>query len=89
MALASKHDVFIKLQPDLTSYEKLVSQAGNTFDKFYAAEQQRLNEESISQLNGVMGSLTADDVKDFAKEDLKDDQSHLQKSKELAAKLQG
>ena len=89
MALASKHDVLIKLQPDLTSYDKLVSQGGNTFDKFYAAEQQHLNEEAISQLNGVMGSFTADDVKDFAKEDLKDDQDHLKKSKELAAKLQG
>ena len=89
MAMASKHDLFIKLEPDPTSYDKLVSQSGNTFDKFYAAEQQRLNEEAISQLNGVMNSLTAADVKDFAKADLKDDQDHLQKSKELAARLKG
>lgn len=87
MALASKHNFFIKLQPNLSSYEKLVDQGGMAFDKFYAAEQQRLNEEAISQLNGTMNNLTAADVKDFAKDDLKDDQSHLQKSKDLAAKL--
>ena len=88
MALASKHDFFVKLQPDLSSYEKLVEQGGNTFDKFYAAEQQRLNEDAINQLNGVMSQLTSDDVKDFAKDDLKDDENHLKISKELAAKLQ-
>ena len=39
MALVSKHDFFVKLEPDLSSYHKLVDQSGNTFDKFYAAEQ--------------------------------------------------
>ena len=87
MALASKHDFFVKLEPDLSSYNKLVEQGGNTFDKFYAAEQQRLNEEAINKLNGLMGQLTSDDVKDFAKDDLKDDQDHLKNSKELASKL--
>ena len=89
MALASRHDAVISLEPDLTSYSKLVAQGGNTFDKFYAAEQQRLNEEAIAKLNGVMGQLTASDVKDFAKDDLKDDQNHLKISKELAGKLNG
>ena len=87
MALASKHDFFVKLQPNLTSYDKLVDQGGNTFDKFYAAEQQKLNQEALDQLNGMMGQITSDDVKDFAKDDMKDDQTHLKDSKELASKL--
>ena len=87
MALASKHDFFVKLQPNLSSYEKLVEQGGNTFDKFYAAEQQRLNQAALDQLNGMMSQLTSDDVKDFAKDDLKDDQNHLKNSQELASKL--
>lgn len=87
MALASKHDFFVKLEPDLSSYNKLVDQGGNNFDKFYAAEQQRLNEDAVNKLNGLMNQLTAEDVKTFAKDDLKDDQDHLKISKELASKL--
>ena len=34
-----------------------------------------------------MGQITASDVKDFAKDDLKDDQSHLKDAQDLAAKL--
>ena len=87
MLLAAKHDAFIKMQPNMTAYKKLIDEGGNTFDKFYAAEQQKINEDSINQLNSVMGQLTADDVKDFAKEDLSDDKSHLEKAKDLAGKL--
>ena len=87
MLLAAKHDAFIKLQPDMTAYKKLIDQGGNTFDKFYAAEQQKINEDAIGELNGTMDQFTADDVKDFAKEDLSDDKSHLEKAKELAGKL--
>ena len=87
MLLAAKHDAFIKLEPDMTAFKKLIDQGGNTFDKFYAAEQQKINEDAIGELNGIMDQLTADDVKDFAKDDLKDDENHLKISKELASKL--
>jgi predicted outer membrane protein len=88
MELAAKHDAFLKLQPDLSSYEKLTSVGGGEFDKLYTAEAQRLNQEAIDQLKPLMGQLTASDVKAFAEDDLKDDQKHLQSAQDLAAKLQ-
>lgn len=88
MELAAKHDAFLKLQPDLSSYEKLTSVGGGEFDKLYTAEAQRLNQEAIDQLKPLMGQLTASDVKAFAEDDLKDDQKHLKSAQDLAAKLQ-
>ena len=87
MELAAKHDVVLKLEPDLASFQKLQTLGGGEFDKAYAAEAQRLNQQATDQLNGLMGQLTASDVKDFAKDDLKDDQDHLKGAQELAAKL--
>ena len=87
MELAAKHDVVLKLEPDLSSFQKLQTLGGAEFDKAYAAEAQRLNQQAADQLNGLMGQITASDVKDFAKDDLKDDQGHLKDAQELAAKL--
>ena len=87
MELAARHDVVLKLEPDLTSFQKLQSLGGGEFDKAYTAEAQRLNQQATDQLNGLMGQITASDVKDFAKDDLKDDQSHLKDAQDLAAKL--
>ena len=87
MELAAKHGVVLKLEPDKTSFAKLESVGGGEFDKAYAAEAQRLNQQAADQLNGLMGQITASDVKDFAKDDLKDDQSHLKDAQDLAAKL--
>lgn len=87
MEIASKHDAFIALQPDLSSYQKLLSHGGTDFDKVYAAEAQRINQEAIDSLNRVMSQLTDSDVKGFAQDDLKDDKEHLKKAQEIAGKL--
>ena len=87
MALAAKHDVVLSLEPDLSAYQSLQSHGGGDFDKVYAAELQRLNQQAIDTLNPLLGQITASDVKDFAQADLKDDKEHLKKTQELAAKL--
>ena len=89
MELASRHNVFLPLEPDKSAYEKLHALGGAEFDRAYAAEAQRLNQAAIDQLNGVIAGFTADDVKDFAKRDLADDQEHLKGAQDLTAKLGG
>ena len=87
MALVAKHDLVLSLEPDLSSYQKLQTHGGGDFDKVYAAELQRLNQEAIDTLNPMLGQITASNVKDFAQSDLKDDKEHLKKAQDLAAKL--
>ena len=89
MELASRHNVFLPLEPDRSAYDKLQAVGGADFDRLYAAEAQRLNQQAIDQLNGVMGVFTAEDVKSFAKRDLDDDKTHLKDAQDLAAKVQG
>ena len=88
MEMASRHNAFLLLEPDLSAYQTLMKQGGSDFDKAYLAEAQRLNQQAIDQLNPLMGQLTASDVKSFAQDDLKDDQKHLKNAQELAGKLQ-
>ena len=88
MEMASRHNAFLLLEPDLSAYQTLMKQGGSDFDKAYLAEAQRLNQKAIDQLNPLMGQLTASDVKSFAQDDLKDDQKHLKNAQELAGKLQ-
>ena len=88
MEMASRHNAFLALEPDLSAYQTLMKQGGADFDKAYLAEAQRLNQQAIDQLNPLMGQLTASDVKSFAQDDLKDDQKHLKNAQELAGKLQ-
>lgn len=87
MELASKHDAFFNLEPNLSAYQKLQTRGGADFDKFYAAEAQRLNQEAIDKLNPILSQFTSSDVKDFAQGDLKDDKEHLESAQKLAAKL--
>lgn len=87
MELASRHDFFLPLEPERSAYERLQAAGGAEFDQLYAAEAQRLNQAAVDQLNGLMGQLTSDDVKDFARRDLADDQEHLKSAQQLAAKL--
>ena len=87
LTLASKHNLILKLQPDLTSYEKLQAHGGGDFDKAYAVEMQALNQKAIDKLNPLMSQLTADDVKSFAESDLKDDKEHAKSAQELTGKF--
>lgn len=87
MELASRHDVFLPLEPDRSAYDRLAAVGGAEFDRLYAAEAQRLNQQAIDQLQGVLDGFTADDVKTFARRDLEDDQTHLKDAQDLAAKL--
>ena len=87
MEMVSKHGAFISLEPDLASYQKLLSEGGADFDKVYASEAQRINQEAIDNLNGVMGQISSDDVKSFAQDDLKEDKEHLKKAQDLGSKL--
>ncbi len=87
MEMASRHDAFLPLEADRSAYDKLQALGGADFDRAYAAEAQRLNQEAIDGLNGVMGKFTTGDVKDFAKRDLDDDREHLKSAQDLAAKL--
>ena len=89
LEMASRHNVFLPIRPDLSAYEKLQNVGGADFDRAYAAEAQRLNQQAVDQLNGLMGQLTSDDVKSFAKRDLDDDKEHLKGAQDLAAKLGG
>ena len=87
MEMASRHNAFLNLEPDLSAYQTLVKQGGADFDKAYLAEAQRLNQQAIDKLNPLMGQLSASDVKTFAQDDLKDDQKHLKDAQDLAGKL--
>lgn len=87
MELASRHNLFLPLEVDRSAYEKLVAVGGAEFDRLYAAEAQRLNQEAIDHLNGLMGQLTSEAVRDFARRDLEEDKEHLKEAQDLAAKL--
>ena len=87
MELASRHNVFLELGPDLSGYKTLAQQGGSDFDKAYLAEEQRLNQQALDKLNPLLGQISASDVKSFAQDDLKDDQKHLKDAQDLAGKL--
>lgn len=87
MELASRHNAFLELQPDLSGYQSLVKQGGSEFDKAYVAEAQRLNQQALDKLNPLLGQITSSDVKSFAEDDKKDDQNHLKDAQDLAGKL--
>ena len=87
MELASRHNAFLELQPDLSAYQNLTKQGGSEFDKAYVAEAQRLNQQALDKLKPLLGQITTSDVKSFAEDDQKDDQQHLKEAQELAGKL--
>ncbi len=89
MEMASRHNAYIPLAVDMSSYQKLQASGGAEFDKFYAAEAQRLNQSAIDTLDPLLSQFSSDDVKKFAQEDLKDDREHLKSAQDLAAKLKG
>ena len=87
LEMASRHNAFLALEPDLSAYNNLLKPGGADFDKAYLAETQRLNEAAISQLEPLADQFSAADVKSFAQDDLKDDKEHVKKAQDLAAKL--
>lgn len=87
MELASRHNLFLPLEADRSAYTKLLEVGGADFDRLYAAEAQRLNQSAIDQLIAVLGQMTTSEVKNFAQDDLKDDQKHLTDAQNLAVKI--
>ena len=87
LEMASKHNCFLALEPDLSAYNNLVKLGGSEFDKSFVTEAQRINQEASSKLQPLTGQISADDVKSFAQDDLKDDQDHVKKAQDLAGKL--
>ncbi len=88
LELASRHDLFVPLSVDGKLIQELAMKSGAAFDPAYAAAAQKINQEAIDGLNGVLGQITDDKVKSFAKDDLDDDKKHLKDAQELAAKLE-
>lgn len=88
LELASRHDLFVPLEVDSDMVQELTLQSGATFDPAYAAAAQKINQEAINDLNGVLSQITDDKVKSFAKDDLDDDKKHLKDAQDLAAKLE-
>ena len=87
LEIASRHNAFLALDPDLSAYNNLLKPGGAEFDKAYLAESQRMNQEATSKLEPLTGQISAADVKSFAQSDLKDDQEHIKKAQDLAGKL--
>ena len=87
LEIASRHNAFLALEPDLSAYNNLLKPGGEEFDKAYLAESQRMNQEATSKLEPLTSQINAADVKSFAQSDLKDDQEHIKKAQDLAGKL--
>ncbi len=87
LEMASRHNAFLALEPDLSAYNNLLKPGGADFDKAYLADTQRLNEAAIGKLEPLADQFSAADVKKFAQDDLKDDKEHVKKAQDLAAKL--
>ena len=88
LEIASRHNAFLALDPDLSAYNNLLKPGGAEFDKAYLSESQRMNQEATSKLEPLTGQVNADDVKSFVQDDLKDDKEHVKKAQDLAGKLQ-
>ena len=88
LELASRHDLFVPLEVDGDMIQELSLKSGTAFDPAYAAAAQKINQEAIDDLNGVLSQITDDKVKSFAKDDLDDDKKHLKDAQDLAAKLE-
>ena len=87
LEIASRHNCFLALDPDLSAYNNLVKTGGSEFDKAYLSETQRINQEATSKLEPLVGQIKADDVKSFAQDDLNEDKEHIKKAQDLAGKL--
>lgn len=87
LEIASRHNAFLALDPDLSAYNNLLKPGGAEFDKAYLAETQRMNQEAIGKLEPLTAQFNSADVKKFAQDDLKDDQQHVKKAQDLAGKL--
>lgn len=87
LEIASRHNAFLSLEPDLSAYNNLLKHGGSDFDKAYLAETQRVNQEASSKLEPLVSQISASDVKSFAQDDLKDDQDHIKKAQDLSGKL--
>ena len=87
LEIASRHNAFLALEPDLSAYKNLLQPGGSDFDKMYLSETQRINQEATDKLEPLVGQISASDVKSFAQDDLKDDKEHIKKAQDLAGKL--
>ena len=88
LEIASRHNAFVALDPDLSAYNNLLKPGGAEFDKAYLTETQRMNQEAIGKLEPLASQAGAADLKSFAQDDLKDDKEHVKKAQDLAGKLQ-
>ena len=87
LEIASRHNAFLALEPDLSAYNNLLKPGSAEFDKAYLSETQRINQEASDKLEPLVSQLNAGDVKSFAQDDLKEDKDHIKKAQDLAGKL--